>query len=70
MLRNYEERSGVCPPGIEIACPSAFGKISRHFRFFPLRPTTIYTYLPSTSSSCLDASQKRCRLRLIATDIS
>ena len=26
-VRNYEERSGECPPGVEIAHHSALGKI-------------------------------------------
>ena len=33
-LRNYEERHGECPTGVEISRLSTFEKISWHFRFF------------------------------------
>ena len=58
MLRNYEEQPGKCPPGVEIAYLSAFVT----FPGFPSRPTTIFTYLPSTSGSCIDAQSNTERM--------
>ena len=58
MLKNYEKPPRECPPWVEITHLSALGEILR-FPFFPSWPTTIFTYLPSTSGSCLDSFRQR-----------